>query len=249
MDQSEPLLLVTGAQGGIGAEVARQALQAGWSVARVSRRSAAVPESSPRALDIAADVSTAEGADAAYALALSHFGRAPAYVCHAAGAVRLGAIERVSDEQWRQTLSANLDAAFYTLRAHGRANEGAGAALLFSSVAARMGTPSHVAVAAAKAGVEGMVRALAADWSPRGLRINAVALGLTETPMTESFTRGERARAGVTAQYPLGRLGRATEAAAAALYLLGPEAGWITGQILSVDGGFSAVRPLVRPTT
>lgn len=249
MAESEPLLLITGAQGGIGGEVARQALEAGWSVVRVSRRSAASPEAGARALDVVADVSRAEGAEAAYAEALAHFGRSPTHVCHAAGAVRLGAIERVSDEHWREVMAANLDSSFHTLRAHGRANPGAGAAVVFSSVAARMGTPSHAAVAAAKAGIEGLVRALAADWSARGLRINALALGLTETPMTESFTRSERSRAGVVAQYPLGRLGQVQEVAAAALYLLGPAAGWVTGQVLPVDGGFSAVRPLVRPAT
>lgn len=243
-----PLLLVTGARGGIGRAVVAAALTQGWRVAAVSRRSVdgdAVADD--RQLDIVADVSTADGARDAFAAAVEHFGEAPSRLCHAAGNVRLGAIERCTDDQWRQVMAANLDSAFYTLQAYGKARGDApgGACVLFSSVAARMGTPSHAAVAAAKAGVEGLVRALAADWAPRGWRVNGIALGLTETPMTEGFTRGDRARQGVTVQYPLMRLGRAAETADWAMRLLDAD-GWTTGQIVSLDGGFSAVRPLVK---
>lgn len=247
--ESAPLLLVTGASGGVGGAVVSAALDGGWRVAAVSRRGSAqgAPVDHGRYLAIAADVSTAAGAAAAFEQASAHFGEAPSRLCHAAGSVRLGAIERSSEEEWRQVMAANLDSAYFTLRAYAktRGEQPGGAAVLFSSVAARIGTPNHAAVAAAKAGVEGLVRALAADWSPRGWRINALALGLTETPMTEAFTRSERMRQGVTAQYPLARLGKAGEVARWALRLL--DAGsWVTGQVLPVDGGFSAVRPLVK---
>ena len=240
-----PLLLVTGASGGIGTAVRRLAAARGWRLASVARRTV-----EPLARDeyaVVADVSASAGATAAIDAVRAHFGEVPSLLCHAAGNVRLGAIERASDEHWREVLSGNLDSAWFTLQAwaRARAESPGGSAIVFSSVAARVGTPNHAAVAAGKAGVEGLVRALAADWAPRGRRINALALGLTETPMTEAFTRGERSRQGVTAQYPLGRLGRADEAADWALRLLDPEA-WMTGQILALDGGFSAIRPLVR---
>ena len=244
-----PLLLVTGALGGVGRAVVAAALAEGWRVAAVSRRSSEDGATTESYLAITADVSTAVGATAAFEQASAHFGEPPALLCHAAGNVKLGAIERSSEEQWRQVMAANLDSAYFTLRAYAQArgDKAVGAAVLFSSVAARIGTPNHAAVAAAKAGVEGLVRALAADWSPRGWRINALALGLTETPMTESFTRNERMRQGVTAQYPLARLGEASEVARWALRLLDASS-WVTGQILPVDGGFSAVRPLVKVT-
>lgn len=246
---TSPLLLVTGARGGVGRAVVAAALARGWRVAAVSRRDADAALSTTQQLDVVADVSTATGAQAAFDAARSHFGEAPSLLCHAAGNVRLGAIERSTEEQWRQVMAANLDSAYFTLRAYAQARGELpqGAAVVFSSVAAQMGTPNHAAVAAAKAGVEGLVRALAADWSPRGWRINGLALGLTETPMTEGFTRNERMRASVTMQYPLARLGRADEVAAWALQLLDAD-GWMTGQILALDGGFSAVRPLVRAT-
>ncbi|MES2885539.1 MAG: SDR family oxidoreductase [Pseudomonadota bacterium] len=246
---SSPLLLVTGARGGVGLAVVAAARAKGWRVAAVSRRAADTALSTPEQLDVVADVSTAEGAQASFDAAQAHFGAAPSLLCHAAGNVRLGAIERSTEEQWRQVMAGNLDSAYFTLRAYAKArgSQQHGAAVVFSSVAARMGTPNHAAVAAAKAGVEGLVRSLAADWSPRGWRINALALGLTETPMTEGFTRSDSMRAGVTVQYPLARLGRADEVAAWTLQLLDADS-WMTGQVLSLDGGFTAVRPLVRVT-
>ena len=244
---SAPLILVTGALGGVGTAVVQAARAAGWRVAAVSRRASVSPIADANQLDVVADVSTAAGAEAAFAAARAHFGEVPSRLCHAAGNVRLGAIERSTEEQWRQVMAGNLDSAYFTLKAYAQARgeTANGAAVLFSSVAAGMGTPNHAAVAAAKAGVEGLVRALACDWAPRGWRINALALGLTETPMTEGFTRNERMRAGVTVQYPLGRLGRAEEVASWALRLLDAES-WMTGQVLALDGGFTAVRPLVR---
>jgi len=240
-----PLLLVTGASGGIGSAVRRLAAARGWRLASISRR--LVEPVSAEEYVVTGDVSTERGATEALDAVRAHFGEVPSRLCHAAGNVRLGAIERTPESQWREVFAANLDSTWYTLQAWSRALGTAtgGSAIAFSSVAARMGTPNHAAVAAAKAGVEGLVRALAADWSARGRRINALALGLTETPMTEAFTRGERSRQGVTAQYPLGRLGRAEEAADWALRLL-DEDSWMTGQILALDGGFTAIRPLVR---
>lgn len=244
---SSPLLLVTGARGGVGRAVVTAAIARGWRVGAVSRRDVESEQSNDQLLHVVADVSTAAGAQAAFDAVRNQFGEAPSLLCHAAGNVRLSAIERSTEEQWRQVMAANLDSAYFTLRAFAqtRGELAQGAVVMFSSVAAGMGTPNHAAVAAAKGGVEGLVRALAADWAPRGWRINALALGLTETPMTEGFTRNDRMRVGVTIQYPLARLGRVDEVAAWALQLLDADS-WMTGQILALDGGFSAVRPLVR---
>lgn len=242
---SAPLILVTGASGGIATAVRQRTLRLGWRVAAVSRGT--LENLAPGELAITADVSTADGARSAMEAAQAHFGEVPSRLCLAAGNVRLGAIERMAEEPWRQVLAGNLDTAWYTLQAWSRSRGDlpGGSAVLFSSVAARTGTPNHAAVAAAKAGLEGLVRALAADWAPRGRRVNALALGLTDTPMTAAFTRGERARLAVTAQYPLQRTGQPEEVAEWAVRLL-DEDSWMTGQILPVDGGFSAIRPLVK---
>lgn len=240
-----PLLLVTGASGGVATAVRQRAVQLGWRVAAVSR--GPIEYLAAGEFGITADVSTADGARQAMEAAQTHFGEAPSRLCLAAGNVRLGAIERMAEEPWRQVLAGNLDTAWYTLQAwsRSRGDLSGGAAVLFSSAAAATGTPNHAAVAAAKGGLEALVRALAADWAPRGRRINALALGLTDTPMTAAFTRGDRARQAVTAQYPLQRIGQPDEVADWTMRLL-DDSSWMTGQILPLDGGFSAIRPLVK---
>ena len=152
-------------------------------------------------------------------------------------------------EEYRDCLRANLDSAFFTLKAFVGGLMKArspGAAVLVSTVASRIGVGRHDAVAAAKAGLEGLVRSAAANYSPRGIRINAIAPGLLRTPATERFFADASRIDQLNAQYPLGRHGTAEDGAAAMAWLLSEEAAWITGQILPVDGGFTSVRPMVR---
>jgi NAD(P)-dependent dehydrogenase (short-subunit alcohol dehydrogenase family) len=153
------------------------------------------------------------------------------------------------DADFSECLEANLISAFHTLAAfvrHLKAVQRPGAAVLVSSAAARIGTPNHEAVAAAKAGVEGLARGAAATYAASGIRINVVAPGIMETPASAAVLSGELAREAAARQYPLPGIGSADELAGLMAWLLSPAAGRVTGQVWSLDGGFSTTRPLVK---
>jgi NAD(P)-dependent dehydrogenase (short-subunit alcohol dehydrogenase family) len=142
-----------------------------------------------------------------------------------------------------------LPGAFHTLAAFIgalRETRSEGAAVLVSSAAARVGTPNHEAVAAAKAGLEGLVRGAAATYAANRIRVNAVAPGIMETPASAGVIASPAARDAAARQYPLPGIGSADELAGLMTWLLSDAAARVTGQIWSLDGGFSSIRPLVK---
>ena len=241
-------VLIAGARGGVGTALASLLREKGVRLALVGRG-----DGDGIATDgdlwIAADVSTPAGAKLAMDAASANFGAPPEGMVNAAGSILLAPITRTSEAQYRETLAANLDSAFFLTQAFvgaaTKAKQG-GSIVLFSSVAARVGIANHVAIAMAKAGVEALVRSLAADVSAQGIRINALAPGLLDTPLGARFLANAPSREQMDMQYPLGRVGTAEDAAAAAAWLLSDASAWITGQVIGLDGGFTAVRPAVR---
>ena len=245
--------LITGGSGGIARALAVRLRHEGWRVARAGR---ALDRLAPDDGDllIGADVATEAGAVLAVAEASARFGAVPDAVVNAAGAILLAGITRTSEAQYRDCLAANLDTAFFTAKAYVAAlqqaqkegGSGAGRLLLFSSVAAGIGVGNHAAIAMAKGAIEALVRSLAADHSAMGLRVNAIAPGLMATPLTAKLVANEASKKAISAQYPVGRHGEAEDAAGLAAFLLGPGGDWINGQVIALDGGFTAVRPMVK---
>jgi NAD(P)-dependent dehydrogenase (short-subunit alcohol dehydrogenase family) len=150
-------------------------------------------------------------------------------------------------EAYRELMRVNLDSAVFVLQAWLAELKGeAGAAVFVSSVVARIGVANHEAIAAAKGGVEALVRSAAATHAGQGVRVNAVAPGLTETPMTAAMLKLPAMREGAARQYPLGGVQTAEQVAEVMAWLLGEGAQRLTGQVIAVDGGFTSVRPLVK---
>lgn len=245
--------LITGGSGGIARALAATLRAQGWRVARAGRTLDRLDPAEGDVL-IEANIATEVGAAKAVAEATAAFGAVPGAVVNAAGAIVLASITRTSEAQYRDCLAANLDTAFFTAKAYVAAlqqaqkegGSGAGRLLMFSSVAAGIGVGNHAAIAMAKGAIEALVRSLAADHSSMGLRVNAIAPGLMATPLTAKLVANEASKKAISAQYPLGRHGEAEDAAALAAFLLGPGGDWINGQVIALDGGFTAVRPMVK---
>lgn len=240
------IALVTGASGGIGRALVKRLIAEGYAVAAVGRDAGRLSEVAASAR-IAADTTTPEGAAAAIADCRVLLGAAPSRLAHCVGNTLIAPLHRTPLDAYRETIRVNLDSAVYVLQAWIAALQGGpGAAVFASSVVARTGVANHEAIAAAKGGLDALVRSAAATYAAQGVRINAVAPGLTETPLTAGMLRLPVQREGAARQYPLGGVQTAGDVADVMGWLLGQSAARLTGQVIAVDGGFTTIRPLVK---
>lgn len=238
--------LVTGASRGIGAACARALAAGGFDVAvgyvgdaaGAAETVAAVEAAGRRAVVHRADVSDEDQAAALVQAAEDALGPLDALVLNA-GITRDGLAVRMSADDWNAVIDTNLTGAFFTVRPalRGMLRRRAGSIVAVSSVVGITGNAGQVNYAAAKAGMIGMVRALAREAGGRGVRVNAVAPGYIATDMTARLA--DDLRDGIVAGTPLGRLGEPEDVAAAVAFLCSPDAAFITGAVLPVDGGLA----------
>ena len=163
-------------------------------------------------------------------------------VVAAVGSILLKPAHATSDADFDDTIARNLTFAFRVLRAAAKRRETLKSLVLFSSAAASVGLPNHEAIAAAKAGIEGLVRSAAATYAGAGLRVNAVAPGLVRTKLAGRITGNPAALVTSTAMHPRGCIGEADDVSPVVTWQLSAESSWVTGQIIAVDGGLSALR-------
>lgn len=195
---------------------------------------------------MAADASSFDDLDRAVAEATSWTGRLDGIV-NCAGSILLKPAHLTSAGDLAAVLGANLVTAFATVRAGAAAmREAGGSIVLISSAAAAIGLPNHEAIAAAKAGVTGLMRSAAATYAPYGIRVNAVAPGLVDSPLSTPITANPMALKASVAMHPLGRIGTPEDIAAAIEWLLGAQSAWVTGQVLGVDGGLATLKSRAR---
>jgi NAD(P)-dependent dehydrogenase (short-subunit alcohol dehydrogenase family) len=243
-------VLIGGIGGGIGSALARRLLREGWAVAGYGRPGASLEafrERHPTLPVFSAEATASAEVEEVFLRGEEALGHLDAYV-HAIGSVFLKPAHLTSDAEWHEVLAVNLHSAFYAARAalKGMRRRKAGRLVFCGSVAARLGLANHEAIAGAKGGIEGLVKALAASYQSLGIRVNGVALGLVETPATAGITGVPTARQVSERMHPVGRLGTAEEAAGVLAWLLSPEADWVTGQVWGFDGGMGVVLPRPR---
>ena len=226
-------VLIVGANSGIGRQLADRL--SGEAELWTASRSATSEQDSRHLVWDAADEAAPFPAD--------HLPEALDALVYCPGSIRLLPFERIGDAAFREDFEINLMGAVRAIRAALPALKAAPQAsvVLFSTVAVGTGMPMHATVAAAKGAVEGLTRSLAAEFAPR-IRVNAIAPSLSDTPLAGKLLKTDRQREAAAARHPLERIGQAADIAAMAHFLLGEESGWISGQVLHVDGGMGALR-------
>ncbi|HEY8498019.1 MAG TPA: 3-oxoacyl-[acyl-carrier-protein] reductase [Limnochordales bacterium] len=237
--------LVTGGSRGIGYAIAHRLAREGARVAVCSRRADQAEEAARRiAAETGAevvgwegDVSLPETAERLVAATLQRFGALEILVNNA-GITRDGLLVRMSDEEWQQVMATNLESVFRMSRAALRPmlRQRYGRIVNVSSVAGLVGNPGQCNYAASKAAIIGFSRSLAREVASRNITVNVVAPGFIATEMTAEPTPRQQA---LSAQIPMGRLGRPEEVASAVAFLASDDASYITGHVLVIDGGLT----------
>jgi NAD(P)-dependent dehydrogenase (short-subunit alcohol dehydrogenase family) len=245
----DKIAVITGASGGLGQALAKKLLKEDWELILVGRDAEKLNAIYGNAhTQIISDCSKVSGAKYVFDESISR-NLIPTALAHCVGNIRLGAMHRMQESDFNDCMSANLFSAFHTLAAfinHLKQTSIAGSAVFISSAAARIGTQNHEAIAAAKGGLEAMVRGAAATYASANIRINALAPGILDTVASSSILSSELMRDMAAKQYPLKGIGNAEDVADLMAWLLSENATRVTGQVWSVDGGFSSIRPIVK---
>ena len=235
-------VVVTGAAQGIGLGIVTRFLNEGAGVIAVDRNAerlaSAAADLGPRCVAVTGDVSVREDCRSAVDRCLAEFGRIDVMCAHAGIADPLGLLD-MTDEHWRRHMSVNVDGTMHCVVEAARAMEGTGGGSIIctTSINAWFVEETHAVYNVTKAAVWALVRSAAIDLARHGIRVNGVAPGVVDTPLAALVTRDEVLGPEYLKTIPLGRFAEPADIAAAVAFLASPDAAYITGQNLVLDGG------------
>lgn len=234
--------VVMGANGGIGEALALRLKKAGHSVLATMRDPA---QSSSALRDSQAEIFAVDVTDPqSISTAFSSFanGEPLSGLAYCIGSIDLIPLKAATEEQFLKAFEINVMGAIRVLKMLEKSlKAGKGSVVLFSSIAAQQGFTNHTVISSAKGAVEGLTKALAAEWAGF-VRVNCIAPSLTDTALATPLTSSQAMREAIEKMHPIARLGTSEDSAALAEFLLSTQSSWITGQILHVDGGRSTLR-------
>ena len=242
-DLTGRVALITGATGGIGAEIAKSLHGQGAEVIITGTRQAVLDEMAAslgdRCYAMTANLSDRDDVAGLADRATDAAGKPVDILVNNAGITRDGLMMRMKDEDWDAVMDVNLTATMILSRSvlRGMMKNRWGRIIQMSSIVGYTGNPGQANYAAAKAGMTGFTKALAAEVASRGITANIIAPGFISTPMTDALTDDQKSN--LLGNVPAGRLGEASEIAAAVAYLASEEAGYLTGATLHINGGMA----------
>ena len=243
-DLSGMTALVTGASGGIGSAIAKTLVAQGARVALSGTREEALKavaaEIGGDAVILPCNLGDPQAVDGLIPRAVEALGKIDILVNNA-GVTRDNLVMRMKDEEWDQVISVNLEAAFRLIRAATKPMMKArfGRVITITSIVGTTGNPGQANYAASKAGLVGMSKALAQELASRNITVNCVAPGFISSAMTEVLPDAQKEA--LLTKIPAGKLGEGSDIAAAVVYLASPEASYVTGQTLHVNGGMAMI--------
>ncbi len=241
----KPTYVVIGASGAIGSNLVERLNRQTANVVAVDRDVAMLEHSDDESLRVVADCNSYQELEQTFTLIQNKFAHIDG-VALCVGSILLKPAHLITDTEWADTLQVNLTTAFNVLRAVTKVAKTNCSVVFFSSAAAAIGLPNHEAIAAAKAGVEGLMRSAAASYADKNLRFNCIAPGLVNSNMSEKIFKSPRSLALSLSMHALKRTGTADKIASLAEWLINPNNDWITGETIRVDGGLSTVKTIPK---